>query len=121
MVGTGVIVIVALVFLGLILWAWTDAQQKKRDAGVEVQRQCLRCGTVWCLDPRSARERAPDRSEMVAAKLYRTGKRASLVTFKGSAAEMQVQNLEARAARVQANASCPQCGSQSFNEALVRL
>lgn len=117
-----VIMVIALVgAVVLVAVATADSKQRNADRGKEVKRTCKRCATSWFMTPVEAREQAPDRAEVGAAKMYRAGKRVQLVTFKGSAAEQQVARLEDRAERVRARGACPKCGSTSYNETVVDL
>lgn len=116
-----VIVILAVGLVGAAVYLVAEIKQGRADRGKEVERTCRRCGEVWYLDPKAAREKAPDRAEMGAAKMYRAGKRASLLTTRASAAEMQVHNLEARTERVRARSACPKCGSSSYTETTVEI
>jgi ribosomal protein S27AE len=82
----------------------------------EYKRTCGRCGAEWYVPLSTARDQAPNAFEMAGAKMYRARKRAALFTTETRAAELQVRNLEETAARVRANKSCPQCGSQAFSQ-----
>lgn len=113
-----VIVVVGLVLLGAISGAVTQMGERK-DSGKEWRRTCRRCSTVWYVSPQAAREKAPDRAEMASAKMYRASRRMSLYSSRASAAELRVQNLEDRAARVRSVNACPSCGSAAFDQALV--
>lgn len=114
--GYVIIVLVLLVAAGGIVAYITV----KREADPrEWQRTCRRCSAVWYVSQAEAREQAPDRAQMVSAKMYRAGKRASIVTTRAAAAELRVQNLEDKAARVQARDRCPSCGSTSFDAVLI--
>lgn len=111
-------VIVILVGVGVI-GAIISEHNTKRMESQEWERTCQRCGNVWYLSQQAARESAPSQGEMMSAKMYRAGKRASLFTTRASAAELQVHNLEARKARVVARDQCPECGSTSIRQQLV--
>lgn len=117
--GMGYVIIVAVLLIaagGLVAVIVAG----RRDAGPqEWERTCRRCSAVWYVPQAEAREQAPDRAQMTSAKLYRAGKRASIVTTRAAAAELRVQNLEDKAARVQARDRCPSCGSTSFDAVLI--
>jgi ribosomal protein L37E len=115
-----VLVVIALVLLvaaaGVAGWVGSKPKTLR-----EWRRTCRRCGRTWFVSQEAAREQAPDRAQMVAAKMYRAGKRGTLFTTRAAAAELEVHNLEAKAERVRAAGSCPGCGSQSYDQTLVAV
>lgn len=112
-------IFVALAVIAGIGAAAEAISNQRTDAGKEWRRACQHCQAVWFVDASAAREKAPTQADMVSAKMYRAGKRASLFTTRGSAAEMAVHNLEAKGERVRSLNACPSCGSQSFAQQLV--
>jgi hypothetical protein len=62
----------------------------------EFKRTCTRCGTEWYIPKDAAKERAPNKLEMLGAKMERAGTRASLISFTKSQKELKVQSLEGR-------------------------
>jgi ribosomal protein S27AE len=85
-----------------------------------MERTCKRCGTQWYVGKKAAKERKPGRLEMFGANSRAVGDRLS-GSGKRGAGELQLMNLQARAQRVEANNSCPNCGSGSFNERKVKM
>ena len=82
----------------------------------EYRRVCNRCQHEWYLPKKLAEERAPGGMEMAGAKMRSSGANMSLVSFKRSARQLKVMQLEERAARVAENSRCPACGSSSFEQ-----
>lgn len=109
-------IILGIPIVGGILYGMYAPSQRAGAVVKEYKRTCQRCQTEWFVPLSAAREQAPSGWDMGSAKLYRAGKRASVVSFKNSAAELRVHNLEAKAERVQRVNSCPGCGSQAFTQ-----
>lgn len=73
----------------------------------EVKRTCRKCGTVWYVTEKQAREKAPSDAQLAAVRLQALG---SLGRAGG-----QLGGLEAQRARIDALNHCSQCGSADFS------
>jgi hypothetical protein len=87
----------------------------------EWRRECERCGTVWYVTDKAARERAPNRMELTGARMTNTGAQISLFgsSKKRTAASTELSRLEEKSARVAAMNSCSSCGSGKFTQSLA--
>jgi DNA-directed RNA polymerase subunit RPC12/RpoP len=81
-----------------------------------MERTCLNCGHKRLIPKALAREKAPTRLDMLAAKTQATGKEISLVSFTRSSARMKVLAMEEKKARVLERGMCPQCGSGKYRD-----
>lgn len=84
----------------------------------EWQRTCKRCETHWF----APIESKPNRMEIAGHKMQGTGSRMTLFGGRRAASsETRAQSLEAKRARMEALERCPNCGSQAYSQAKVKV
>lgn len=109
----------ALAWSAVAVWAVVRSAGrllKPRRRPAEYRRTCGRCSNVWFIPRQAAREKAPRRMQMAAARMQKFGANASLVSFSRGRKAAEVARLEDRQRRVVENHRCPQCGSGQFAE-----
>jgi hypothetical protein len=112
-----------LLAAGLVGW-WVSSRINRRfprrpRALTEVERECSRCGTLWYVSVAESRERAPNKGEILGARIASAGEGMSLgASFRGRNLQ-KLRHLEDKQAQVASRNRCPSCGSQAFSEQTV--
>ena len=72
----------------------------------DLRRTCRKCGTMWYLTPKEAREKGPNGMQLGGARMQALGS--------SGLAGGYLAGLEVQKSRVEARDHCPQCGSSDF-------
>lgn len=86
----------------------------------EFQRTCKRDGTVWYVSKAAAKERKPNAFLRAGTRMQGAGSQASFGSWSKAGGATQLSQMESKIDRIERNNSCPQCGSSSFRQKLVR-